>query len=262
MRLLVLSDLHREFWTKHQVSFDLAASVPDLVVLAGDIDTSGERAVEWAARTFQDLPIVYVHGNHEGYGRNLDSELEKIKARCTAAGNVRFLDCEEYHQSGVRFLGAALWTDFNLFGHDKQTAAMTHSEAVLSDYRRIRLASKGYRKLRAADTALLCESHRTWLENMLSVPHPGPTVVVTHMAPSFRSVSPKYSVDLASSAYASNFDYLAAKADIWVHGHMHESLDYKIGQCRVICNPFGYMSKDGRAENAQFSSELIVDVPT
>jgi len=48
MRLLILSDLHREFWTR-QIVFDTSTGKPDAVILAGDIDTSGVRAVQWAA---------------------------------------------------------------------------------------------------------------------------------------------------------------------------------------------------------------------
>ncbi|MGW8390236.1 hypothetical protein [Pseudoduganella sp. HUAS MS19] len=48
MRLLILSDLHREFWEKRQVSFDLACLSPDVVVLAGDIDTGDARSIQWA----------------------------------------------------------------------------------------------------------------------------------------------------------------------------------------------------------------------
>lgn len=103
MRLLILSDLHREFWKKHQVTFVAAEIRPDVVVLAGDIDTSGVRAVQWAADAFRGTPVIYVHGNHEGYGHNLDDEIEKIRAASTATDNVKFLDCDAHVVGDVRF---------------------------------------------------------------------------------------------------------------------------------------------------------------
>jgi Icc-related predicted phosphoesterase len=260
MRILVLSDLHREFWKKHQVTFAHTESRPDVVVLAGDIDTSGVRAVQWAAEAFCGTPVIYVHGNHEGYGHNLDDEMEKIKAAGAATDNVKFLDCDEYVVGNVRFLGAALWTDFKLFGDDRRYFAMTKSEEVMTDYRRIRLASKGYGKLRAKDTAYLHEQHRGWIAEKLTEPHAGPTVVVTHMAPSMQSVPSQYARDLTSAAYASNLDEVALKANLWVHGHVHESFDYVIGQCRVVCNPFGYMTKGGEAENESFNAGFVVEI--
>ena len=260
MRLLVLSDLHREFWKKHQVTFAHAESSPDVVILAGDIDTSGVRAVQWAAEAFHGTPVLYVHGNHEGYGHKLDDEIEKIRAAGADTDNVKFLDCDEYVVGNVRFLGAALWTDFKLFGDDRRYFAMTKSEEVMTDYRRIRLASKGYGKLRAKDTVHYHEKHKGWIAEKLAEAHVGPTVVVTHMAPSMRSVPGQYANDLTSAAYASNLDEVASKANLWVHGHVHESFDYRIGQCRVVCNPFGYMAKDGNAENESFNPNFVVDI--
>lgn len=260
MRLLVLSDLHREFWNKHQVKFDVATIAPDVVVLAGDIDTSGPRAVHWATETFAGIPVLYVHGNHEGYGHNIDSELEKIRAASEATDNVKFLNCDEHRIGTVRFLGAALWTDFKLFGEDRRYAAMAQAESTMTDYRRIRLASKRYRRLRAADTALFHESQKAWISEKLAEPYAGATVVITHMAPSMRSVPDQYSGDLTSASYASTMDDLVIRASVWIHGHMHESFDYQIGQCRVVCNPFGYMTKAGAPENENFNSAYVIEI--
>lgn len=71
MHLLILSDLHLEFWGDREIGIDLAVSQPDAVVLAGDIHT-GTRAIAWARRMFPDTDVLYVHGNHEGYGEKLD----------------------------------------------------------------------------------------------------------------------------------------------------------------------------------------------
>jgi hypothetical protein len=54
---------------------------------------------------------------------------------------------------------------------------------------------------------------------------------------------------------------MALRADLWVHGHMHESSDYQIGQCRVVCNPCGYMTRSGTVENRRFDPNFIVELP-
>jgi len=153
MRLLVLSDLHREIWKEHGPKIDLVASRPDIVILAGDIDT-GTRGVEWAARTFTGLPVVYVHGNHEAYGHKLEEVQRDIEASCAVTSNVHFLNCDEFRHGNVRFLGATLWTDFCLFGEDARPECMRAAQDVMVDYQRIRLTTEGYRKLRASDTVL------------------------------------------------------------------------------------------------------------
>ena len=161
---------------------------------------------------------------------------------------------------GVRFLGATLWTDFLLYGAQEQAAAMRQAEQVMTDYRRIRLAAPNERPLQADDTLQLHQRQRAWLDARLDEPFDGKTVVVTHMAPSMRSVASRYAADLTSAAFASPLDALAARADLWVHGHMHDTFDYHIGATRVVCNPCGYLHRGGGNENAGFDPAFVVEV--
>ncbi|WP_076592148.1 metallophosphoesterase family protein [Herminiimonas arsenitoxidans] len=259
MRLLILSDLHHELWRERAPVIDISASRPDAVILAGDINT-GAKAVEWAACTFPKIPVLYIHGNHESYGKNLEEVQNEIELACYAAGNIHFLNCGEYVFRDVRFLGATMWTDFRLFGDDDRQAAMREAEAVMVDYKRIRLANKGYRKLRAGDTAQFHSLHKSWLRTKLAESFPGKTVVITHMAPSILSVSERYTSDPISASYASRLDEMVSQSDIWIHGHMHESFDYRIGKCRVVCNPCGYMTRSGEIENEQFDPNFIIEI--
>jgi predicted phosphodiesterase len=261
MRLLILSDLHHELWRNYAPRIDPSVSQPDVVILAGDINT-GANAVAWAALIFAGIPVLYVHGNHEAYGKNLEDTQKDIAAAAALTDNVHFLNCGEYRIGKVRFLGATLWTDFRLFGDDDRQAAMRAAEAVMVDYKRIRLASKGYRKLRAADTAQFHTMHQSWLTQKLADPFNGKTVVITHMAPSMESVSEQYASDLTSGAFSSRLDNLVSQADIWVHGHMHDSFDYQIGKCRVVCNPCGYMTRGGGVENDRFDPNFVVNLVT
>jgi hypothetical protein len=36
---------------------------------------------------------------------------------------------------------------------------------------------------------------------------------------------------------------------LWTHGHTHEDFDYMIGDCRVVCNPRGYINYEPRADS-------------
>jgi Icc-related predicted phosphoesterase len=259
MRLLVLSDLHLEVWRGFTPKFNTAASRPDVVVLAGDIHTKA-RAPNWAASVFPQVPVIYVAGNHEFYGGTLDQTNLAIRDECAKFGNVHYLDCGEFIFKGARFLGVTLWTDFSLFGSENRSGAMVDAGRVMNDYQLIRLASAGYRKLRPADTAKLHAEQKAWLAQKLDEPFAGPTVVVTHTAPSRRSVAPEYASDPVSAAFASRLDELVSKAKLWIHGHTHTSFDHQIGQCRVVANPLGYMKRGGNAENAAFDPNLIVEL--
>lgn len=271
MRLLILSDLHREVWYRSQAQYeggmdpgpkiDPTISQPDVVILAGDIDV-GARAVGWADKTFVGLPVLYVHGNHEGYGQNLDEVQKDIAEACAATSHVHYLDRREKVIDDVRFLGVTLWTDFKLYGKDTSVLAMYDAGQYLNDYKRIRLAKKAYRKLRPADTEGWHFEHRHWLQERLAEPFEGKTVVVTHMAPSERSIAEQYKGDPLSPAFASNLDHLVEQANLWVHGHVHSSFDYRIGRGRIVCNPLGYPGsyQHMRPENPDFNPNLIVEI--
>jgi predicted phosphodiesterase len=257
MRLLVLSDLHLELWGERALSFDICISKPDMVILAGDIHTRS-RAPAWADESFPGLPVLYIAGNHEYYGEAIDKAGDTIARECDKQKNVHYLDCGEYISKGVRFLGATLWTDFSLFGPDCKFRVVSQSHQQMTDYQRIKVAAQGYKKLQPQDTARLHEKHKTWLKSKLEQPFAGHTVVVTHMAPSMRSITTEYAADPLAGAFASNLDDLVAKADLWIHGHTHSSFDYRIKQCRVVANPLGYRMRDGRPENENFDPNFVV----
>lgn len=263
MRLLILSDLHIEQWGKHLPTLGSDAK-PDVVILAGDIWT-GAKAVPWAEETFKGIHVLYVHGNHEGYGQNLDVVQAAIQSLCDHSPNVRFLNQDDCMIDDVHFIGCTLWTDFELFGEHTRAYAMQEAQTGMNDYHAIRLAKAGYRKLRPTDTYAYNRAHKAFLERKLLIdpPHARKTVVITHMAPSRQSVVDPYRTEILSAAYASNYDYLAGAADLWVHGHMHSSLDYTVPGVRagrVVCNPCGYRTKGGVPENIAFNPNFIIEI--
>ena len=49
---------------------------------------------------------------------------------------------------------------------------------------------------------------------------------------------------------------------LWIHGHVHDSHDYTVGETRIVCNPHGYSRGNGLVENAGFVKDFIVEIPT
>ena len=140
---------------------------------------------------------------------------------------------------GVRFLGATLWTDFSATGNAALAAAAAGEG--MNDYRRIR--TRGYRRLRPADTLGEHYLARAFLEHKLREPFDGKTVVVTHHAPSTASIAPHLLRDAThlNAAYVNRLEVLLGPpVSLWVHGHTHTSFDYDIKGTRVVCNPRGY----------------------
>jgi len=92
-----------------------------------------------------------------------------------------------------------------------------------------------------------------WLKDSLITSKTKKNIVVTHHAPSIKSVSEEHKNDLISAAFASNLEKFIKdlKPDLWLHGHIHEFSDYYIEKTRVICNPKGYPDEkvNGYQEN-------------
>ena len=259
MKLLILSDLHIE--RESFLPFDQRGRIDeeaDVVVLAGDIH-EGTAGIRWARALFPDKPIVYVAGNHEFYGHHWVELLDKLREEALKH-DVSYLEDSGVYIGGLRFLGCTLWTDFCLFGSDRQELVMRNIKSVMSDYTDIR-SSKGL--LRPDLTLARHSASRSWLGKELAGGVPR-TVVVTHHAPSIQSVGMSDRTDFSSAAFSSNLEDLVPLADLWVHGHMHHSLNYLvhgegIGAGNVRCNPRGYRTWKGW-ENSDFKSRLLVDI--
>jgi predicted phosphodiesterase len=250
MKLNILSDLH----------LGLGALAPpdndaDLVILAGDLARPKE-ALAWALSLGKRA--LYVPGNHEFYGNSIAGTVDELR-RLSAGTPVRVLDDDEVVQDGVRFLGSTLWTDFMLLGGGPQReAAMQAGQRYMRDFSRIRYKDATFSP---EDSAALFDEHSRWLAAKLAQPFDGPTVVITHHAPSTRSIHPRFAGSLLNACFISDLERLmdGTRACLWVHGHTHDSFDYTINGTRVLCNPRGYVMQ-GVNENTRFDPDLVVSV--
>lgn len=252
MKLNVLSDLHLSLG-----ALDVPRNAADIVILAGDIGRPPE-AIEWARGITK--PVLYVPGNHEFYGGSLDATLDELKARAIGT-NVRVLDDDAVTVDGVRFLGTTLWTDFLLFGRDQREAAMREGQRFLRDFTRIRTSDSPPTAFTPEDAAARFDRHSRWLQSQLDKPFHGPTVVITHHAPSAASIHPRFAGSALNACFVSNAEHLLGddRVQLWVHGHTHDSFDYDVKGTRVVCNPRGY-AKGGVNENPHFDADFIAVV--
>ena len=96
-----------------------------------------------------------------------------------------------------------------------------------------------------------------WLREALATPFAGPTVVVTHFAPSLHSADPRYGRTPGTAGFCNALDDWLPWARCWLHGHLHAPSDYEHKGCRVVANPLGYARKN---EQAAFQSNLLIEV--
>jgi predicted phosphodiesterase len=253
LKLNVLSDLHLTLGPPRAPDNDA-----DVVILAGDVARPPE-AIAWARQLAK--PVLYVPGNHEFYGGSVDATLRALR-ELAAGTNVRVLDDDDAAIDGVRFVGSTLWTDFNLFGTaGERDVAMEEARHFMRDFTRINRDDDTQTPFTPEDSAARFRIHAGYLEERLRVAAQGPTVVVTHHAPSRRSVHPRFAPSRLNACFVSDLEHLldGTRVQLWVHGHTHDSFDYVVNGTRVVCNPRGY-AKNGVDENARFDVNFCVDV--
>ncbi len=106
------------------------------------------------------------------------------------------------------------------------------------------------------EQALSCQR---WLRDALDEPFDGPTVVVTHFAPSLKSADPRYGLTPGTAGFCNALDEWMPRTPLWLHGHLHAPCDYVHQGCRVVANPLGYLRK---GEQASFQHALTIEVTT
>lgn len=279
MKLQLLSDLHLETCPDHQ---PLPLPDADLLVLAGDIGSyqAGSQLIDddfgltrFSPRHGPWQRVLYVPGNHEYDAREFDDTHARLREVCDRLG-ITWLEREVLVIDGVRFIGTTLWSDFDalaspLDGPAPPGGLPPHRHRA---YRAANFYLQKYSFLRdgqitladgVRDLALQCQA---WLRAALAQPFDGPTVVVTHFAPSLRSADPRYGLTPGTAGFCNALDELLPHADLWLHGHLHCPIDYlaegmhqgRRYRCRVVANPLGYARK---GEQDGFRPGLIIEVP-
>jgi Icc-related predicted phosphoesterase len=264
MRIRVHSDMHEEFRRKYG-ELELPHLDVDVTVLAGDIG-NGLDIVEVARRDcFAGSVKLLVPGNHEYYDGCVSTLRAQLAQEVARHDDIVLLDDATTVIRGVRFVGATLWTSFDLLGVAGRQIARDIAERMMPDYRIIE-AEPG-RKLTVDDTVAMHAASRRVIEAVLAEPHDGPTVVVSHHAPHPMSVAERFEGSPVNPAFVSDLSPLLERCDLWIHGHTHDSFDYRAGRARVVANPSGYRKWVGEGdarmvifENPVFDPARVVEL--
>lgn len=248
MKIKVFSDIHLD----HRFSAVDNSFYPgkgDILILAGDIlavryfKTNGDmnayykEFLQVCSNNFEH--VLYVIGNHEAYGYNYEGAFNTLKKNVPS--NFHILENETLKIGDWNFIGSTFWTNFR----NENPIEMMEAECMMNDYKLIRIGSN-YRKLRATDVVKFYNNSRDYLLSQLETLKDN-VFVITHHAPSYRSIHERFKSSACNSAYCNNLDGMIEnhpQIKYWVHGHVHSPFNYMIEQCNVICNPVGYPRED------------------
>lgn len=283
-KIRVASDIHNEFHRNGGCLFKLPVLPDDkdtILILPGDIDikkkhfspvsnfVDGEIAKQFGYEPDESLMehfsrrfkhVVYVLGNHDAWTASYDTIFGEHKDLIEQMGldNVHLLDADTIEIDGIVFTGGTLWTNFK----DKDVSVMSAALYYMNDYRYMRTNNYG-RRVVPED---IYQDH-VWtlfeIENALRDNKDKPVVVVTHHAPSIQSIHDRYlKEEVLNHFYYSDLEHVMMANDnlkLWFHGHVHNSNDYVVNNCRVISNPYGYHEHE---ENIDFDPTLVIELDT
>jgi Calcineurin-like phosphoesterase len=228
----------------------------DLVIVAGDTCEGALLAFEHLRRIVpMHIPIVMVMGNHEYYRRFILNELALARSQASAF-NIHLLENDTV-VLGVRFVGANFWTDYRAFGESNVAAVMNACATGMNDHRLIGWQKEPWLRFRPQEAALLHHQSKTYFADVLATGSADSTVAISHTAVHWGSIHPRFRTDPLTGAFLSDQSALieAHQPALWVHGHVHNSSDYRVGKTRIVCNPHGYGS-----ENPDFDGAMVVEV--
>lgn len=279
MRLQLLSDLHLE---RYPDFYPKAASNVDALILAGDIGSYQRGSLlstdDFGLTRFSPLrsespwpQVFFVPGNHEFDSLEFSETYSRLRDICERLGIV-WLEREVAICGNVRLVGTTLWSDFDAIAlkQPNLTLQMQQREKAFraANYylRKNTTLHQGHPMLAEGmrEMALQCQ---TWLRTTLNSTFDGTTVVVTHFAPSLRSIDPRYGISPGTAGFCNALDELLPFAQVWMHGHLHCPFDYTVTglhnhqefSCRVVANPLGYAHK---GEQTSFREDFVVDIKT
>ena len=161
----------------------------------------------------------------------------------------------------MRFIGATLWTDFLLEGIAGEAWAHLEAGQGLSDFTgAIRHRGDPDGLFTTSESARRHTEHRAFIEAELEqAERSGLTpVVITHHAPSPRCIRPWFEKSRLNPGFAPDLDSMIARYQptLWVHRHMHDRIEERLGETRVVCNPGGY----NRVEGHEFDPVFVVEL--
>lgn len=254
MKFRIVSDIHFEFINKLEVLKTVVPYMPEdkdtTLLICGDICNQKDLEIVLKHFSKRFKNVVFICGNHDYWKSTIEKTLEFCHSVAKKFPNVYFLENECIQIEDCNIAGCTLWADFKLFGTQKSSGEL--AEYFINDYRNIR-KNNGASRLIYTDTWKRFEESKKFIESLKDKEN---LIIMTHHACSEKSVRIDYLTNSLSPAYVSNLEELIkeVKPKYWLHGHLHNTSKYQIGDTIVMSNPYGYYDYE---ENGMYRNFVI-----
>lgn len=251
MRLTILSDLHIDINRNYDFS---SLKDQEFVIICGDISGNPIQVKQFVQENISRG--LFIEGNHLGYSKSGQYQIdfrqgaERWLASEFKDGPVKYLENDIYELDDIIFIGCTLWTDFCLYGEHVQDAAIMASWTFMNDYNYVRCEhDEDIVQLFPRKTIEWHKKSVEYIEKICSENPDKKIVIISHHAPSKKSIASQYRSSELNPAYASSLESIMQKypnIKLWASGHSHNDSDYFIGNCRCVAKPFGYYNENNR----------------
>lgn len=220
-------------------NFNLKDKASDVLVIAGDIielNFLKSPPVNLLNNLFKSIEeyskVFIVLGNHEYYGCCF-SEATSLTLEALLPSNCEILNRKIVEYKGIRYAGATLWTRLS-------KGDISVYKKMMNDRKFIKFHSKHILQV-INEINIEHEKDKEFLLNNINQVD----VIVSHHSPSFKSYNEDDGRFLG--CYCNSLDefILNSSLKVWIHGHLHNPVNYKIGKVSILSNPIASLYKEG-----------------
>ena len=276
MKILIVSDLHYDYnlhslGIEFEYDFENKLNEVDLVLIAGDISGDFTRTSLFLDRLRKKITgntmIACVSGNHLGYNR-IKKGYENTKE------NAIFTLRQVYNEKPVYFLendalelgeyiiiGCCLYTDFKLY--NTQDFSKQIAEYYINDFNYVQTMDYDLGMIRYVNGDDYIKWHNRsidFIEQACQKYKDKKIILLTHFLVTPKSISKKYVDNNLNPFYCTNLEWLFDKyenIELVVSGHSHEPSDIKIGNTRIVLEPYGYFLREQATPPEEWSGKII-----
>lgn len=245
-QLNVVSDIHLTalYWSNVLMDLDLDLDKKeDGLIIAGDIAVPNR--LELFRGLFEKLSSQYkyvfiVLGNHDYWDSNLIQARDLYFKFLIDFPNIHLMNVNEaFRVNDYIMIGDTLWTNF---GNNNPRSKLLWKH-YMNDGRYI---SDAFVDCRNVNVEEIYKEHDYQFNKIKKMVEDNPNnkfIIVTHHAPSEKSVASTYRGHHTNDYYYSDLsEFILDNPHIryWIHGHMHQRTNYRLGETTVVCNAYGY----------------------